>query len=63
MQERITGVAGLFFGGLLIWWLSRSETITLCFVVAVGALEVFYQELRRVNRTLEAIEKKLNLSS
>lgn len=57
MQERITGIGGLFFGGLFMWWLSHSDIITLCFVLAVGAVEVIYQELRQINQTLKSIEK------
>lgn len=56
-ESSMVGLA--FFGGLFMWWLSHSNTITYCFVLAVGAVEMLYLELRSINRTLEAIEKKL----
>jgi len=64
MRERGTElVITCVAGGLLMWALSRSYVTTLCFVSALGAVKIVYHELRRINRTLEAIAARLTQSS
>jgi len=49
--------------GSLIWWISGSKTVGLGFLMAAIAVEIFYQELRRIRRTLEGIARTLTRSS
>jgi hypothetical protein len=63
IRTRLVEALIALVSGSLIWWMSGSKTIAFCFVMAAIAVEILYQELRRIRQTLEVIAEKLGRSS